>query len=179
MKSFFINAANLTFGPEYLIEVNSKRSSKPKFSKETIAKKNVYNIAKRRNKRKFCNANTLNNVTIASKEYKNAVRLEKSKEVLIRNKRFRSKNVKDRRYFWSMLSNKNNNSKVMPNLNSFFTSFKNLASGEEQGEYTPNDDSETMIIDQELEMFLDSEFTSDEIDKMVPDLKNKKACGLM
>ena len=175
IEELFINAANSTFGPEYVIEVGPKRSCKPKFSKETIVKKNIYNIAKRRNKRKFRNANTLNNVTVASREYKKAVRYEKSKEILIRNKRFRSKNVKDRRYFWSMLSKKNKNSKIMPNLNSCFNSFKNLASGEEQGEYIFNDANETIIIDQEAEIFLDSEFTSDEIDKMVSNLKNKKS----
>ena len=177
IEELFIDAANSTFGPEYIIEINSKRSCKPKFSQETIAKKNAYNIAKRRNKRRFRNALTLNEVTKASKEYKNAVRLEKSKEILIRNKRFRSKNVKDRRYFWSILSKKNNNSKVMPNLNSFFDSFKNLASGEDQGEYICNDEDENIVIDEEVETFLDSEFTFDEIDKMVTNLKNKKACG--
>ena len=84
--------------------------------------------------------------------------------------------LKDRRYFWSMLSNKKNNSKEMPNLESFFTSFKNLASGEEQGEYICNDDEETIIIDEEVQtLYLDSEFTSAEIDKMVNNLKNKKS----
>ena len=76
-----------------------------------------------------------------------------------------------------MLSNKNSKSKDMPNLNSFFTSFKNLASGEEQGEYICNDVDETIVNYEEFETFLDSEFTSDEIDKMVTNLKNKKACG--
>ena len=77
-----------------------------------------------------------------------------------------------------MLSKKNDNSKAMPNLNSFLTSFKNIASGEDQGEYICNDDEETIIIDEEVQtLFLDSEFTSDEIDKMVANLKNKKACG--
>ena len=34
-----------------------------------------------------------------------------------------------------------------------------------------------LIIDQEMETFLNSNFTSEEIDKMVTKLKNKKACG--
>ena len=33
-----------------------------------------------------------------------------------------------------MLSNKKNSPKAMPDLNSFYNSFKDIASGEEQGE---------------------------------------------
>ena len=91
-------------------------------------KKNAYNTAKRLNKPRFHNANSIKNIKKASKEYKNAVRLEKLKEINGRNKRFRSKNIKDRRYFWSMLSSKNNKPKVLPSLNSFYDSFKSLAS---------------------------------------------------
>ena len=38
IEHLFIDAANSTFGPEYVIELNSKRSCKPKFSKETCKK---------------------------------------------------------------------------------------------------------------------------------------------
>ena len=78
-----------------------------------------------------------------------------------------------------MLSNKKKSPKAMPNLNSFFNSFKDIAAGEEHGEYVDNDDNEdeNIIIDEELQLTLDSKFTLSEIDNMVKILKNKKACG--
>ena len=78
-----------------------------------------------------------------------------------------------------MLSNKKKSPKAMPNLNAFFDSFKDIAAGEEHGEYVSNDDNEeeNIIIDEELQLTLDSKFTHSEIDNMVKILKNKKACG--
>ena len=65
-----------------------------------------------------------------------------------------------------MLSNKKRKSKVMPNLNSFYNSFKHIASEQEQGEYECVDNDEDMlIIDQEMETFLNSNLTSEEIVK--------------
>ena len=114
-----------------------------------------------------------------SRNCKYAVRGEKAKEIRSRNKRFRSNNIKDRKYFWSMLSNKKKSPKSMPDLNSFYNSLKDIAAGEEQGEYVCNDDNEdeNIIIDEELQLSLDSKFTLSEIDNMVKILKNKKACG--
>ena len=75
-----------------------------------------------------------------------------------------------------MLSNKKNSPKAMPDLNSFFNSFKDIAAGEEHGAYDGNDDSEdeNIIIDEELQLTLDSKFTLSEIDNMVKYLKTKK-----
>ena len=121
IEKLFYDAANATFGPEYTVELNPNKNRKPKFSNETLAKKNAYKLAKK----------VKNNVANASRNYKYAVRGEKAKEIRSRNKRFRSNNIKDRKYFWSMLSNKKKSPKAMPNLNSFFNSFKDIAAGEE------------------------------------------------
>ena len=114
----------LHFGPEYTVELNPKKNRKFKFSNETLAKKYTYKLAK----------TVKNNVTNASRNYKYAVRGEKAKEIRSRNKSYRSNNIKDRKYFWSMLSNKKKSPKAMPNLNSFFNSFKDITAGEEHGE---------------------------------------------
>ena len=67
----------------------------------------------------------------------------------------------------------------MLDLNTFYNSFKDIAAGEEQGEYVSNDDNEdeNTVIDEELQLALDSKFTHSEIDNMVKILKNKKAFG--
>ena len=96
IEKLFYDTANATFGPEYTVELNPKRPRKLKFSNETLAKKNAYKLAKK----------VKNNVANASRNYKYAVRAEKAKEIRSRNKRFRNNNIKDRKYFWSMLSNK-------------------------------------------------------------------------
>ena len=179
IEKLFFDAANATFGPEYTVEINSKKPRKPKFSNETLVKKNAYKLAKKENKGKNRGDAAMNNVVNTSRNYKYAVRGEKAKEIRSRNKRFRSNKTKDRKYFWSMLSNKKKSPKAMPNLNSFFNSFQDIAAGEEHGEYVGNDDNEdeNIIIDEELQLTLDSKFTLSEIDNMVKILKNKKACG--
>ena len=96
------------------------------------------------------------------------------------NKRFKCKNVKDRKYFWAMLSSKKAKSKSKSglNLNSFYDSFKHIASEQDQGEYICDDNvDEDFMIDGELESLLNSNFTFEEIDTMVNKLKNNKACG--
>ena len=178
IEELFYETANLTLGKEYEIEVDSKKSHKIKFSKETLAKKTLYNKAKRLNKPKYRTISTQNDLKKASKDYKYAVKVEKLKEIRNRNKRFRSRNVKDRKYFWSMLSKKSIQSKPKPNLDSFYNSFKHIASEQDQGEFVCDDDTdETFIIDEDLESLLDSNFTSEEIDLMVNNLKNQKACA--
>ena len=117
IEELFIDAANSTFGPEYEIEIDCKKHHKNKYNKETLSKKTAYNKAKRQNKPKYRTIATSENVIKASREYKKTIWLENLKEIRNRNKIFRSKNVKDRKYFWSMLSNKKRKSKVMPNLN--------------------------------------------------------------
>ena len=180
IEELFKEAANLTLGAEYEFEIDPGKSGKPKFSKETLAKKTLYNKARRLNKPISRTIFTENNLKKASKDYKNAVRIEKLKEIRNRNKRFRSKNVKDRKYFWSMLSSKKTKCKPKPNLNlnTFYNSFKQLASEQNQGEYnSDNDNDEAVIIDEELEYLLDSNFTFEELDILVGKLKNNKACA--
>ena len=78
---------------------NSGKSDKPKFSRETLAKKTLYNKARRLNKPINRTIFTENNLKKASKDYKNAVRIEKLKEIRNRNKRFRSKMLKTENIF--------------------------------------------------------------------------------
>ena len=59
-----------------------------------------------------------------------------------------------------MLSSKNNKPKVLPSLNSFYDSFKSLASDQQQGEYINNDNEDILVVDEELQTLLDSKFTS-------------------
>ena len=74
-----------------------------------------------------------------------------------------------------MLSNKKVKFKPKPTLNTFYTLFKHIASEQDQGEFICDDDSEeTFIIDKDLESLLDSNFTSEEIDLMITNLKNEK-----
>ena len=70
IEKLFYDAANATFGPEYTVELNSKRSRKLKFSNETLAKKNAYKLAKKlakkENKDRERDDVTMNNVVNAS-----------------------------------------------------------------------------------------------------------------
>ena len=79
IEELFYETANLTLGKEYEIEVDSKKSHKIKFSKETLAKKTLYNKAKRLNKPKYRTISTQNDLKKASKDYKYAVKVEKLK----------------------------------------------------------------------------------------------------
>ena len=79
IEELFKEAANLTLGAEYEFEIDPGKSGKPKFSKETLAKKTLYNKARRLNKPISHTIFTENNLKKASKEYKNAVRIEKFK----------------------------------------------------------------------------------------------------
>ena len=79
-----------------------------------------------------------------------------------------------------MLSSKKTKCKPKPNLNlnTFYNSFKQLASEQNQGKYNSDDDNdEAFIIDEELESLLDSDFSFEEIDILVGKLKNNKACA--
>ena len=78
IEKLFYDAANATFGPEYTVELNPKRSRKLKFSDETLAKKIAYKLAKKENKVRERSDATMNNVVNASRNYMYAVRCEKA-----------------------------------------------------------------------------------------------------
>ena len=183
LQTLFKSTADVVLGPEREFQIDTNRKSKPlKFDRQTLNLRNKYYMIKRINNGSNEMKLELQN---ASKAYKKAVAKAKaiSKKQKIKKLKYSKNN--DRKYYWSILNNKNNhkirNSKNVPTPTTFFNGFKNLASGEDHGEFI-NEANEN--LDHNLpqtsdlsDQILNSEFTEEEISKCVQNLKNGKACG--
>ena len=185
IQKLYKGAADITLGPEYEFKVDVNKKYKPiRFDRETLNKRNRYYKAKRANNG---SDEMKNELKIASKDYKKAVKKAKAINKKQKINKLRNSKTNNPKCYWSVLNSKNNNkinnSSNRPTLDNFFEEFKNLSGTVCHGEFSNDLDEnvvnmfETNEVRELADQILNVEFTEEEIFSCVKDLKNGKACG--
>ena len=173
LSSLLINAARVTFP----VKNRKKRGNKVEgYDKDCWQARQQYHRAKARHNKKKTDE-TRENMVNKSKQYKQELNRAKKIERKKFISKLRSLKTKNPKEYWKLLQTKKIDNTPI-SINELHDYFKQLNAGtDENDDELPNEMTREEHVNLDTNM-LDTEFTEDEISKLINNLKNNKSPGI-